>query len=68
MSCWTDTASCGSEKVNLRRFVRRRWLLRGKANSGVEAVVKRSLLPGGMPVERAGIEEIIVAIAKEGRA
>lgn len=39
-----------------------------KSEFGVEAVVKRSLLPGGMPVERAGIEEIIVAIAKEGRA
>lgn len=39
-----------------------------KSEFGVEAVVKRGLLPGGMQVQRAGIEEIIVAIAKEGRA
>lgn len=39
-----------------------------KSEFGVEAVVKRGLLPDGMQIQRAGIEEIIVAIAKEGRA
>lgn len=39
-----------------------------KSEFGVEAVVKRRLLPDGMQIQRAGIEEIIVAIAKEGRA
>lgn len=39
-----------------------------KNEFGVEAVVRRSLLPGGMQVQRAGIEEIIVAIAKEEKA
>ena len=35
---------------------------------GVEALVRRSLVPGGLHLEKAGIENIIIAMAKEERA
>lgn len=35
---------------------------------GVEALVKRKLVPGGMHLEKAGIEQIMVAMAKEAKA
>lgn len=42
-------------------------LSRRDTGYGVEALVKRSMVPAGLRVEKAGIENIIVAMAKEER-